>query len=502
MAIGDTEQDSGGVGFGPGHWIGSIDSAVDWDQLLPLVAWTESVVGEPPLSHSPVTLLKTFLLQQWFGFTAAELDHELEDRLSLRRFIGLQMGERPPQIDELIRFRQALDKSGVVAELFTRLRQQLFASGVPESDKDPRSSGSDRNPFSLASDVRMFRPPGWVSKEKLFLDYWHLRHGGAGLPVYRQDEIQRAPEDIRANLVVIRTNGDDGTFRYEYCGEEVTRGNQASLTGTEIVQKARANTANYGHPGLQSEILAALRSAMKNAHPVGMATHFFNAAGNRCQYWAVFAPYRVAQAGPGQPANDDIVLVGTVMISRIEPLFAELSGGQQLMAEPDLAMLSKFARPPGPPDWAELETKFLDYWNQQRQGRKTPHLRDIKLSDIPDLQANLTLIRVLQPEIDFQYEYVGDQIELGNEGKIEGGIIGRRIERNIREYGYAGLQGDLQESFLGAVYGVAPTATSRHFVNASNHVRQLWSLQAPLSNDDGEVAMLIGVMLVKPISAN
>jgi hypothetical protein len=348
----------------------------------------------------------------------------------------------------------------------------------------------------------MFRPPGWVSKEKLFLDFWHLRRGSAGLPVYGRDEIQQAPEDIRANLVVIRADGKDGTFRYEYCGEEVTRGNQATLMGTEIVQKARANTANYGHPGLQSEILSALRSAIKNGHPVAVATHFFNAAGNRCQYWGVFAPYQVANFDRHQSGDDEIILVGTVMISRIEPLFAELSGGQQLRADPDLAMLSKFARPPGPPDWTDLETAFLDYWNQQRQGRKTPHLRDIKLSDIPEMKTNLTLIRVLRPEIDFQYEYVGDQIELGNEGKIEGSVVGRRIERNIQEYGYAGLQGDLQESYLGAVYGVAPTATSRHFVNASNHVRQLWSLQAPLSNDDGEVAMLIGVMLVKPIAAN
>ena len=149
-----------------------------------------------------------------------------------------------------------------------------------------------------------------------------------------------------------------------------------------------------------------------------------------------------------------------------------------------------------------MENKLLEYWNRQRKGRKSPHMRDIKLSDIPDLKSNLTLIRVLHPEIDFRYEFVGDQIEEGNEGTIEGGIIGRRIDRNMQEYGHAGLQGDLRESFLSAVHSVAPAATSRHFVNANNHVRQLWSLQAPLSNDDGEVAMLIGIMLVKPISAN
>ncbi len=503
MIRGKVEQTPKPTVVGPGKWIESIDSLIDWQRLARLVDWTERLVDNPPLNHSPVTLLKTFLIQQWFGFAAHELDHELEDRRSLRRFIGLQKGEQPPKNEDLIRFRRALDDSGIAGEVFAQLREQLVSADVIKDALGAGPAETDADPFTLATDVRMFRPPGWVSIEKSFLEHWHARRGDGELPVFRNDETDLAPEDIRPYLVVIRSRDNGESFRYEHFGSEVVRGNQANLVGVDVIRKAAANKANYGHEGVQSELLSVLRSAVKRARPVGMSSHMFNAAGNRCHIWALFAPVETLPADGEDQSCDGTALAGVVMISRIEPLFAVISSdSQQVFAKPDLAALSKFARPPGPPEWAELERKFLSYWDSRRGGRKSPYLRDIKLSDIPDLAPNLTLIRVLQPDIDFLYEFVGDQIEDGNEGKIEGGVIGKRIARNMKEYGHAGLQGDLAESFRSAVFGIAPSATSRHFVNAKNHVRQLWSLQAPLSNDDGEVAMLMGVMLVKPLSAN
>ncbi len=155
----------------------------------------------------------------------------------------------------------------------------------------------------------------------------------------------------------------------------------------------------------------------------------------------------------------------------------------------------------GPAEWVELENIFFEYWHQQRGEHKTPLIANIKLSDISVLAPHLTLIRVLKNS-GYHYELAGEHIQIQNEKDVTGQIVAEKLEHNINEYGHGGLQNELSSVFSRAVSQLRPVGVNTYFANSVGARCQMWAVHAPLSDEFGQVCMLMGITYIQKVTVN
>jgi IS5 family transposase len=84
--------------------------------------------GRPP--YPRVFLFRMHLLQVWFGLSDAETEFQCHDRLSFRKFLGVNQEGPIPDATTLENFRHELEKTGIGKKLITRLDQWFQEQGL------------------------------------------------------------------------------------------------------------------------------------------------------------------------------------------------------------------------------------------------------------------------------------------------------------------------------------------------------------------------------------
>jgi transposase, IS5 family len=74
-------------------------------------------------------MLKALLLAQWYGLSDPELEDCLKDRISFKKFVGLQIDENVPDETTLCRFRNRLIEGNLLEKLFAIVNKQLEEKG-------------------------------------------------------------------------------------------------------------------------------------------------------------------------------------------------------------------------------------------------------------------------------------------------------------------------------------------------------------------------------------
>jgi len=90
-----------------------ISTVINWSTIEPLVVRGYSVgkSAEGGEAYHPLLLLKCLLLQQWFHIDSdPELETQINDRISFKKFLGLPMDEPSPDHSTFSRFRSRLSK--------------------------------------------------------------------------------------------------------------------------------------------------------------------------------------------------------------------------------------------------------------------------------------------------------------------------------------------------------------------------------------------------------
>ncbi len=488
--------------WGPSARLELVDELVDWSRFDRYLRWLDAPPGDNP-SHTPRVLFKAMLIQQWFALGAAEFEYDMADRLSYRRFAGLAPDQAVPDHAAICEFRRKLVERGMAVELFAELQQQFERHDLAKSPDALKGVSANRHCstdlYSLATDAKLFRPPHWVSLEQSFLDYWNEMRGERDVPLLPDTDFADIPEQIRPQLILIRPLPNEDGFRYEKVGKNVEVANGYPMAGTTVGEKARRNVREYGHVGMQGEWQRVLHTAATEKRPVGTTGCFFNAIGDKRQAWVIVAPIRV----PNEAAT---MLMGVALIRPVEPLAFSTAGQTpftlaHLLATNDLSSFLTRTRPPGPPEWMALEQSFLNYWNQKRGHRKVPLLSDIRLSEIPEFEPHLTLLRVL-PDGGFRYETVGSHIKTANEGDATGSTVNEKTLKNFKDYGHPGLQRELAAIYDRATKEMRAVGSSTYYVNSGGNKCQFWGLVAPLSDLTGSITMLLGIALIKPVPIN
>lgn len=77
-----------------------------------------------------VMMFKILILQRYYGLGDTQLEYQIIDRTSFKKFLGLESGDKVPDEKTVWAFRESLTTKGVVEKLFTEFRDYLEGKGL------------------------------------------------------------------------------------------------------------------------------------------------------------------------------------------------------------------------------------------------------------------------------------------------------------------------------------------------------------------------------------
>ncbi len=108
-----------------------IDGWLDWQPLYQIGRRIDKTGPKGGQPRTPVRwMIRGLFLQYLYQLSDPQLEDQLIDRLSFRRFAGLPLDQTVPDFSTFWRFREALATQGLVEELFGEINRQLAAKGL------------------------------------------------------------------------------------------------------------------------------------------------------------------------------------------------------------------------------------------------------------------------------------------------------------------------------------------------------------------------------------
>ena len=114
-----------------------LDAAVPWDALVePILKLPEyakyiedpSRPGERPID--PAVMLRGLMLQKWFNLSDPQLEEQLKDRISFRRFAGLSQQDPTPDETTFVKFRGRLREAKLDGAIFAAVLKHVEGQGL------------------------------------------------------------------------------------------------------------------------------------------------------------------------------------------------------------------------------------------------------------------------------------------------------------------------------------------------------------------------------------
>ena len=113
------------------QFLAEMNASVPWRDLVSLIEphYPKGGNGRPPLGLEK--MLRIHFLQQWFNLSDPAAEDALYDSESMRRFVGISLGEDVvPDESSILRFRHLLEEHNLGASIFDGVRGLLEAKGV------------------------------------------------------------------------------------------------------------------------------------------------------------------------------------------------------------------------------------------------------------------------------------------------------------------------------------------------------------------------------------
>ncbi len=113
-----------------GDRLSEIENMIDWETFRPIVKGmydnkTEKG-GRPNIDE--VVMIKILVLQEWHGLSDPELERQITDRISFRKFLGFP--NTIPDFTTVWSFRERLSKTGRAKKIWQELQRQLDSKGL------------------------------------------------------------------------------------------------------------------------------------------------------------------------------------------------------------------------------------------------------------------------------------------------------------------------------------------------------------------------------------
>jgi IS5 family transposase len=114
-----------------GEFLAQMNAVVPWAELVALIEphYPKGETGRPPVGLE--LMLRIYFLQQWFDLSDPAVEDALYDSPTMRRFVGIDLGEEPvPDETTVCKFRHLLEQHGMGKQMLTTVNGYLELHGV------------------------------------------------------------------------------------------------------------------------------------------------------------------------------------------------------------------------------------------------------------------------------------------------------------------------------------------------------------------------------------
>ncbi len=111
-------------------FLAQMEQIVPWSALCAVIEphYPKAGKGRPPGGLE--RMLRIYFLQQWFNLSDPAMEEALYDSVSMREFVGIDLGAEPaPDETTILRFRHLLEKHDLGKTLFEAVGQHLQSLG-------------------------------------------------------------------------------------------------------------------------------------------------------------------------------------------------------------------------------------------------------------------------------------------------------------------------------------------------------------------------------------
>jgi transposase, IS5 family len=108
-----------------------MDRVVPWRELCAVIEpfYPKAGNGRPPVGLE--RMLRLHLLQHWFNLSDPAAEEALYESVSMRRFVGIDLGHEPvPDETTILNFRHLLERHNLGQALFERVNRHLASCGL------------------------------------------------------------------------------------------------------------------------------------------------------------------------------------------------------------------------------------------------------------------------------------------------------------------------------------------------------------------------------------
>jgi len=112
-------------------FLAEMEHVVPWRELCAIIEpyYPKAGNGRPPIGLE--RMLRLHFLQHWFNLSDPATEEALYESLSMRRFVGIDLGQEPvPDETTILNFRRLLEKHELGKPLFERVNQCLASRGM------------------------------------------------------------------------------------------------------------------------------------------------------------------------------------------------------------------------------------------------------------------------------------------------------------------------------------------------------------------------------------
>jgi transposase, IS5 family len=111
-------------------FLAEMDRVVPWAELCALIEphYPKPGRGRPPVGLQ--RMLRIHFLQHWFNLSDPAVEESLYESVSMREFVGLDLGHEPvPDETTVCKFRHLLEQHGLGRQIFRRVGEHLQSRG-------------------------------------------------------------------------------------------------------------------------------------------------------------------------------------------------------------------------------------------------------------------------------------------------------------------------------------------------------------------------------------